>query len=272
MRHFLLTALLLRAFCGAAQSPLPNVADLQARAVANYDRTLELRQKYICRESIEAHEYDSKGNLKKTETAVRETFFVNRTAISQLISKDGRPLSPDELRKRDQTVRKAIEAAQKTGPKASNANTPSVRDILKFGKLTNERRIDVAGRPTIVFDLVPDADKGGDIEQKIIHALEGTVSIDEATGAVQDVNAEGKRDVKVGGGMVANIHKGFRAHVILAPQPDGVWMFKLVEGKGDARVALFVNRGGDFRQVTEGCKIYDVSTSQADDRPRDPTK
>jgi hypothetical protein len=266
MRHFLLTAILL----AAAQAPLPNVADLQARAVANYDHTLELRQKYICREDIESHEYDSKGTLKKTETAVHETFFVNRTAISQLISRDGKPLTPDELRKRDQSVRKAIAAAEKTGPKASNSNTPSIRDILKFGKLANERRIQVAGRPTIVFDLVPDPDKGGDIEQKIIHALEGTVSIDEATGAVQDVNAEGKRDVKVGGGMLANIHKGFRVHVILAPQPDGVWMFKLVEGKGDARVALFLNKGGDFRQVTDGCKIYDVSTTQADDKPASP--
>jgi hypothetical protein len=263
-RPFLLLAGLLSPVCARAQAPLPNVVV--------GDGTLELRQKYICRESIESHEYDSKGTLKKTETAVRETFFVNRTAISQLLSKDGKPLTPDELRKRDQSVRKAIAEAQKTGPKANNPNTPSIRDVLKFGKLANERRIQVAGRPTIVFDLIPDPNKGGDVEQKIIHAMEGTVSIDEATGAVQDVNAEGKRDVKVGGGMLANIHKGFRAHVILAPQQDGVWMFKLVEGKGDARVALFLNKGGDFRQVTEGCKIYDVSTSQADDKPTQPPK
>jgi hypothetical protein len=111
-----------------------------------------------------------------------------------------------------------------------------------------------------------DSNEDGTVEQTIIHAMEGTVSIEETTGTVQDVNAEGKRDVKVGGGLLADIHKGFRIHLTLAPQPDGVWMVKSVDGRGDARIGLFLNGGADFHQETRSCRVSDVTTTQSDDK------
>ena len=251
------------------EKPLPAVKDLQARALAGFDKAVELRQKYLCREVATEHEYDGKGRVKEANTYEREVFFVNRTQIAQTIAKNGKPLSPEDVKKRDEAVRKAVEQAQKNKPPA-HGNAFSVRDVLKYGRLVNERRVEVAGRPTIVFDLQPDPDKGGSIEEKIIHALDGTISIDEATGTVQDVNAEGKRDVKIGGGLVANVHKGFRVHVILAPQPDGVWMMKLVEGKGDARIGLFVTRGGDFHDETRDCKLFSATAESIDKLEKTP--
>ncbi len=250
-----------------AQKPLPNVADLQGRAVVSYDRSVELRQKYICKERVESREYNGKGRLKQTDITERELFYVNRTAIAQANSRNGKPLSADELRKRDQNVRKAIEEASKVKPQSNNGGSNfSIRDVLKYGKLDNERRTEVAGRPTIVFEIVQDPDKGGSVEQKIIHAMEGSVAIDEATGIAQDINAEGKRDVKIGGGLLANIHKGFHLHVQLAPQEEGVWLIKLFEGKGDARVGLFMNKADDFRNETLSCQAYDVTTTQSGDK------
>ena len=115
----------------------------------------------------------------------------------------------------------------------ASSSTPV--DILRLASLQNERRILVAGRPTIVFDVVPDPSaKASTIEEKLVSAMAGTVSIDESTGNLQDVNTRGMHDVKLGGGLVANVHKGFAVHILVAPQPDGVWLLTLAEGTGDA--------------------------------------
>ena len=93
-----------------------------------------------------------------------------------------------------------------------------------------------------------------------MRTMEGTVSIDEATGNIQDINTHGIRDVKVGGGLVATIHRGTHIHMLAAPQGnEGVWLLTLAEGTGDARIGLFVKQGIAFKQETRGCKIFDVN-------------
>jgi hypothetical protein len=61
-------------------------------------------------------------------------------------------------------------------------------------------------------------------------------------------------------------HKGFAVHILVAPQPDGVWLLKLAEGTGDARIGLLVRSGVRFRQETQGCQLADVSTLQSGDK------
>ena len=252
-----------------AGKPLPDVKELQARSLAGLDRMKEQREKYLCKVKVINRDTDSKGRVKKTSVAEREVFFVHGHEIAQTMMVDGKPLSADDQHKRDENVRKAIEKAM--APRDAKAQKqPGIRDVLRVAKLTNERRLPVAGRPTIVFDIVPDPDKGGSIFDKFAHAVEGTISIDEQSGMLQDVNVRGTRDVKVGGGLVANVHKGFQFHVVNQAQADGTWFNLIAEGKGDAKVGLFVREAGDFRQETEGCKIYDVSTAHEEKVPEPP--
>lgn len=250
--------------------PLPPVAELRARAAENYKKTADAREHYLCRNRNTEQELDGKGNVKKTTVVERESFYVHGQEISQRVSRNGKPLTPDELRKRDEAVKKAIENA--SAGKKGNARAVDVGIILKLAKLTNERRILVSGRPTIVFDVVPDPDaKTRDIAQKFVADMQGTVSIDEATGTLQDANLRGVNDVKIGGGLIANVHKGFAFHLVTDPQPDGVWLVTQVDGQGDARVGLFVHEGGRFRQETQGCQIYGVNAGQAGDKVKDPS-
>ncbi len=104
-----------------------------------------------------------------------------------------------------------------------------------------------------------------------MRTMEGTISIDELTGNVQDINTHGVRDVKVGGGLLATIHKGTRMHMLAAPQgTEGVWLLVLAEGAGDARVGLFKQEGIAFKQETRGCKVFDVNAearTRADSKP-----
>jgi hypothetical protein len=275
MRHVCVVGGLL-AVAGVGQAgiaraqALPAVAELRARGVASYKQSEAARERYLCRESIENQELDGSGRVKKTDHVEREIFFVNGFEISQEVTKDGKPLSAEQQKKRDEAVAKAVaSAAERRQPKTSGV-VISGGDILRLGRLENERRVLVAGRPTIVFDVVDDPKaKTTSLEQKLVAAMDGTVSVDEATGNLQDVNTRGVRDVKVGGGMLANIHKGFAVHLVIAPQADGVWLLKLAEGTGDARVGMFLHAGLRFRQETEGCQLYDVSTQQAGDTARE---
>ena len=117
----------------------------------------------------------------------------------------------------------------------------------------------VSGRPTIVFDVIDNPDnKGGDIAQRIIAAMRGTMSVDEDTGHVQDLNVTGVRDVKISVVLVSKNKKGFLLHVINAPQNDDVWLLKTIYGSGDARMGLFFHPAANFRADVEGCRLYNV--------------
>ena len=265
MRRFLFLAGALAGVASAQDSkPLPPVAELRARAVENYVKTSAAREKYLCRSRVTEEELDGKGRVKKTTMLERESFFVNGSEIQQVVARDGKPLSPAELHKQQESVKKAIEAASAGGKKSRSQMR--ISDVLKLAKLSNERRVLVAGRPTIVFDVVPDPDaKTSDLAQKFVADMAGTVSIDEATGTLQDANTYGVKDVKVGGGLLANVHKGFALHLVTAPEADGVWLIKFIAGQGDARVGLLVHEAGRFHQETEGCRLYDVNSEQKGD-------
>ncbi|ADW67093.1 hypothetical protein [Granulicella tundricola] len=264
---FVGTVAALMPLCGgvAGAQALPGVAELRARALESYQKSSAARERYICKELIRNDELNGNGEVKKSYLDEREIFYVNGFQISQEVSKNGRALNEGEIRKRDENVRKQIEAASDHKRPKTQGLVISAGDVLRLAKLDHERRVMVAGRPTIVFDVVPDDDaKASTVEEKLVAAMAGTVSIDEATGNLQDVNTTGAKDVKVGGGLVANVHKGFAMHILVAPEPDGVWLLKLAEGTGEARIGLVTKSAMRFHQETEGCKLYDVDATQVD--------
>lgn len=246
----------------AQDKPLPNVEALRDRALKQNQATEAQRERYLCRVRTETIQLDSKGGQKKIEADEREIFFVKARQITQLVVKNGKPLTGGDAKKEIDRVKKQIADAEQGKP---NPNGISQSEILRLIKLTNERRVSVAGRPTIVFDGAgnPGAKANGMIE-KAVEAMEGTIAVDEATGHVQDTNVHGVRDVKMGGGLLADIHKGFLLHVVSAPRNDGVWLVQEVWGSGDARVGLFLHPSYRFHQVTEGCRLFDVNADSVE--------
>lgn len=258
----LLSCLVLLHTCIVAQDkPIPNQEALRQRAIATAEHTMEQRDRYECRERQVQNDLDGKGRVKKSNVTEQEFFYLHGHMIMREVSRDGKPLSDADKKKQDDRVRKEIEDAEKAykKEKRGEGNPMSSRNFLKLAKLSNERRVMVSGRPTIVFDVVDNPDnKGGDIAQKIIAAMRGTISVDEETGHVQDLNVTGVRDVKLAGGLLANIHKGFQLHTISAPQNDGIWLPKAIYGSGDARMGLFFHPAANFRAEMESCKLYNV--------------
>ena len=97
------------------------------------------------------------------------------------------------------------------------------------------------------------------------------MAIDEQSGTPVEMRFETTRDVKIGAGLLANLHKGFWLHLTQQREPDGVWIMKKVEGSGDARAALLVHARFRFREELERCHLFSVDTQQKIGHPDLPT-
>ena len=262
-----LIVLLAAAAMASAQSaaPLPNGHELLERALSNEKKLDSQRERYECRVSDEAVETDSKGNVKKTTTEVKEQFFVNGIAVERTIAKNGRDLTPDETRKQDQHVMKeAVKYSnQSNAQRETDKQNKQVEDVLAAMQLANGHRERVNGRSVLFYDIVPNPKfQARNLNQRFAQVMQGKMSIDEETGEMIDLNIKSVQDLKVGGGVLANLHKGFWLHIHNQPQSDGVWLTDLAEGSGDARAALFFHPYFRFKETTGGCHLYNAEASQ----------
>jgi hypothetical protein len=92
--------------------------------------------------------------------------------------------------------------------------------------------------------------------------------MDEESGTPLEMRVETTRDIKIGGGLFANVHKGFQARLLQQRQPDGVWLTKMVEGSGDARAALFLHPRFRFREDLDQCHLFSVNSQQKVQAPK----
>ena len=252
----------------AAQSrsaPLPNPIALLQRAIANEKKLAAEQERYECRVSDQIVQTDKNGNVKKTTTEVKDQFFVNGIAIEHTLSKNGKELSPGELKKEDARVMKETVkySNQAAAQKETDQQNQQVQDFLEAMMMSNGRRILEDGRPILAYAIVPNPRfNPRNLNQRMATVLQGTVSIDETSGQIVDLNVRSLADVKVGGGLLANLHKGFWFHIHNHAEPDGVWLTDLAEGSGDARAALFFHPYFRFRESTSGCHLYSATAAQ----------
>jgi hypothetical protein len=271
MRRLLLSCVLLLSFSvdvARAQSndaALPNPRDLLQKALANEKKLAAQQERYECQVTDEAVETDGKGNVKKTTTEVKEQFFVNGIAVERTLSKNGKDLTAEETRKEDQHVMKeAVKYSnQANAQKETDKQNKQIEDFLSAMQLADGRREQVNGRNVLFYDIVPNPKfQAKNLNQRFAQVMQGKISIDEETGEVIDLNMKSVQDLKIAGGMLANLHKGFWIHVHDQPQSDGVWLTDLAEGSGDARAALFFHPYFRFKETTGGCHLYNAEANQ----------
>ncbi len=246
-------------------APLPSPSQLKQRVLANLKKSEAEQERYVCKTVNESDETDKHGNVKKRQVEGHDVFFVNGQEIDELTSKNGKPLNADQQKKEAERVKKQIQkdSDMKYVAKKEADNEKQLDTLLHMLRYTNGHRIDRGGRSTLAYDLSGDPGvhpKG--VEETFLHNMSGTIEVDERTGELVDLNARLDHDVKIGGGLLANLHKGFWIHVRQQRYPDGVWLPELVEGNGDARAALFFHPYFKFRQTMNGCALTSVTTSQ----------
>lgn len=245
--------------------PLPSAAELKQRVLNNLKESEKEQERYVCKTVREEDNTDKNGKVKQRHIRRYDMFFVNGQEIDELTGKDGKALSADERRKELGRVQKQIkrDSDMKYIAKRDAENEKQIDMLLRMLRYTNGHRIDRGGRSTLAYDLSGDPSvhpKG--VEETFLHNMSGTIEVDEATGELVDLNAHLDHDVKMGGGLLADLHKGFWIHARQQRYPDGVWLPELVEGNGNARAVLFFHPYFQFKQTMDGCALTTVTTSQ----------
>ncbi len=246
-------------------TPLPDPKVLLQHAIANQRKLAAQRERYSCRVNSQSTQLDSHGNIKKSESNVAERFFVNGIPIEHMLQKDGKDLSSDELKKEDDRVMKETlkYANEATATHQKDEAVQKVDDFLTAMMLRNGRRQLESGRSVLHYDIVPNPGfQAHDLTQRFATVIQGTVSIDEETGNLIDLDLKSVADLKIGGGLLANLHKGFWLHIHDHAEADGVWLTDLAEGSGDARAALFFHPYFRFKEISGDCHLYNATATQ----------
>jgi len=246
-------------------APLPNASEILQRALANEHKLAAEREKYDCRITDHTIETDSSGNTKKDTSTVSDLFYVNGIPIERALQKDGKDLSADDQRKQDDRVMKETMkySIQANAQKEEDKDNQELEDFMQAMMLANGHRQIVDGRSVLFYDIVPNPKfDAKNINQHLAQVMQGKVSIEEQTGELIDINVTSVADLKIGGGLVANVHKGLWLHIRNQPRPDGVWLTDLAEGSGDARAALFLHPYFRFKETADNCHLYSATAAQ----------
>lgn len=262
---FSLVALLLAAD-GSRSQPLPDAAQLRQRALSNMREAAMALERYSCSVRTQSERVDEDGSVKKAESRRAERFFVNGVSIDHVLERDGRALDrgaqEKEQRRTDNEVKKFSEAKQ--AQKVEDEREKRLEMFLRAQRLVDGQRQIRDGRKTLAYRMEADPKfRAKNIDERFAQAAGGLIWIDEETGAPVELKMETSRDVKIGGGLLANLHKGFRLHLIRTRQPDGLWLTKMVEGNADLRAGLFFHPRIRFREETSNCQLYSVESKDA---------
>ncbi len=247
----------------AVEAPLPDAATIKQRVLDNLKAMQAEQERYLCRVTSSGERTDKHGTIQKKWTLTSDMFYVNGREIDQLVEKDGKPLNADQQKKQLERVQKEIakDSDEKHLAKAQAQDEKQLDTLLHALRFTNGHRQLLNERSTLFYDLIGDPDfHPKNTAETFLHDTSGTTQVDEATGQLVDLNVQLDHDVKIGGGLVANVHKGFWLHLHQVRQPDGVWINDLSEGKGDVRAALFFHPYFQFRQTIGDCHLTNVTT------------
>ena len=249
-----------------SNAPLPSTRELLLDVERHQKAAEALQRDYTYHVHVEQQDLAKDGAIRKSGTTDAESLTLDGVRVNRLVARNGKPLNPEETKKENERIDKEVAKARERRTKADNKGQetdtrgdvliPASR-ILELGNFSNPRRIDFGGRPTIVLDYAgdPNAHTHGPAEG-IIRDLVGTVWIDEHDRVL--VRAQGRfiNDFKVGGGLLANIHKGLSFDFQAQRVADNVWLPSVVEGQGSARLLLFDGVNGRFRLATSDYRKF----------------
>jgi len=251
-------------------APLPDPQQLKQRALASMKQSELDLEKYSCLARQQVDELNGDGTVKRQRSQQQEQFFVNGVEIDHTLSRNGKELTREAAKKEqqrvDHEVKKYSDVAQ--AKKSQARDEKDVDMFLRALRFSNGRREERSGRSTIAYSLAGDRNfHPARVQERFAQALTGYIWLDEESGNVAELRVETTRDVKIGGGLLANVHKGFRLHLVQQRQPDGVWLTKAVEGSGDARAGLLFHPRFRFRQEMDECHLFSVDSHQTMHHP-----
>jgi hypothetical protein len=253
-----------------SQIQLPDLKQLFAEIDANQKAIDKLKENYTGRRSVEETQYDGSGKVSKLDRREETFFYLDGEEISTLVAKDGKPLSDDEQRKENDRVQKRIakhqeekahkekkqEKAKEEGKEDKDSDEPGIELFLRTCQFVNPRRERFRGQDVLVFDFEGNPEyKPKKLAERVVQQLAGVVWVDEKAHDVARLEAYFVKDVRFGGGLLANLQKGTSFVFEQAFVNNEVWLPTYEEAHIGARVLLLkgfkvneVTRYSDYRR------------------------
>jgi hypothetical protein len=265
-----------------AQRPLPDVATLIHQVQTQQKTSWKTFRQYTYRSKFTEQDLDSHNAVKKTTSNEIESTCVDIACINKLLARDGKPISDEEMKKendeidkklaelREQKAQSATSGQPPAQKKKDSDNCDSYENCLwhflevgpQLGTFSKVRRVDLRGRPSIAFDYIgnPHA-KANTMLDGVFRNLAGTVWVDEQDHALVRIEGKVFEDYKVGGGLLADVHKGATLQMEWAKINDEVWLPASFSGRGSARILLFVSHSEQIDQQWSDYRKFHVSST-----------
>lgn len=248
----LVTAAVLWSALAEAQQPAPRpdapLSDAQVREIVQRAIDLQHRSDEALDLFDRTERIVDRDDEETKERTVR-TVPVGASDVRIDMNRDGQPVPEKEIKEKwayilsvmesrthtdDPEVKKEYEKSAKR--KSDNAKmVDAIGDAFIFhwaGRTTH------AGRPVIELDYEPNPEFKSKLRfSGVYKQIWGQVLVDEASGYVVRLEAELRRDIPIGGGIVGKVYKGARIELEQAePYPGaGVWLpttsFYDIEGR-----------------------------------------
>jgi hypothetical protein len=249
-------ALVIQLGCFSAGKPQISPAvlapcDIVRKAVAATERSWQIRAHYTYIKRDEDWRLDAQGQIKSVKVDVSKMVVVNGEHFEQLLEHDGRPLSDEEVRKRDQSLEKlkhesSAEAARLQKERGNKELLAEVLQAFDFQMVGEEK---LGDRAAYVLQVTP---RTGYHPQgkygKMLSKVQGKLWVDKQDfgwikfdGQVTDSFALGL--------FVARVQRGSRLTLEQLSLGDAVWLPKRIELRAGARV-LFVKNFDVHRILT----------------------
>jgi hypothetical protein len=257
--------------------PLPDIPKL-LRDVNKNQRVLEeIRKLYTCHLSEKEDKLDSNGQVKSTSVREYDVFYVGDDEVRHLLAKDGKPLDPGEQKKEDAKFNKEFDELKKK--QAELANNPKkqakqeeeeeaqLSDFLRAERFTNPRRVLYRAKEVIAFDFAANPDYKAKKEiDRIIQKLSGVLWVDEEAREIVRLEARVDEPVKLGGGLLASLHRGSNLIFEQEKINEEVWMPSYMEVHVDARIVVLKFRENAVDHYSE-YKKFRVGTALGPSEP-----
>jgi len=266
-----------------AQVVLPDLKELFLKIDANQKAIDKMKENYAGTKVETTFEYEGNGKPKPPEVKESTFFYLDGTEVSTLVKKDGKALSEEEQKKEQARVLKEIESLQKEAEKKEKKDEKaeekgkdpeddeevSMETFLRACQFVNPRRERFRGADVLVFDFEPNVEfKPRTMMEKIITKLGGVIWIDEKALDVARLDAFFVGDVKIAGGLLANVEKGTR--IILEQEfvNNEVWLPTYQEVHVDVKFLMVKGIRADESTRYSDYQKFNVNTIQTIGRPK----
>jgi energy-coupling factor transporter ATP-binding protein EcfA2 len=266
-----------------SQVQLPDLKALFKKIDENQKAIHKIKENYAGTRTEEETEYDGSGKVKKVETSQFTFFYMDGEEVSTLVQKDGKPLNEEEQNKENETTKKRIEELQRReakkeakeekdeeqGKEAKNDSNPGIEVFLRACQFVNPRRERFRGQEVLVFDFEPNPEfKPEKLEEKVVQKLAGVMWIDEKALNVARLQAYFVGDMKIAGGLLANVQRGTNLVFEQTFINNEVWLPTYEEAHVGVRVLLLKGVRVDQMTRYSDYKKFNVQTLESIGKPK----